>query len=70
MYLSEIVEAITEMIQIIADNPASILIVFGFISILLAAFVPLTMGLQLLFGGLGFLMLILGVIVHVIWLQR
>jgi hypothetical protein len=68
--MPEIVEAIVNMIQVIADNPASILIVLGFISILLAAFVPLSIGLQLLFGGLGFLMLIAGVFVHIIWLQR
>jgi len=67
--VSEIVEAIANIVQVIADNPASILIVFGFISILLAAFVPLQLGLQILFGGLGFFMLIIGILVHVIWLQ-
>lgn len=67
--MSEIVEAIANIVQVIADNPASILIVFGFISILLAAFVPLQLGLQILFGGLGFFMLIIGILVHVIWLQ-
>lgn len=40
--ISEIVEAIADMIQVIADNPASILIVLGFISILLAVFIPIT----------------------------
>jgi hypothetical protein len=69
MNVSEIVEAIANIVQVIADNPASILIVFGFISILLAAFVPLQLGLQILFGGLGFFMLIIGMLVHVIWLQ-
>jgi energy-coupling factor transporter transmembrane protein EcfT len=69
MNVSEIVEAIANIVQVIADNPASILIVFGFISILLAAFVPLQLGLQILFGGLGFFMLIIGILVHVIWLQ-
>jgi len=68
--LSEIIEVITGMIQIIADNPASILIVLGFISILLVAFFPLGIGLQLLFGGLGLLMLIVGIVVHILWLQR
>ena len=69
MNVSKIVEAIANIVQVIADNPASILIVFGFISILLAAFVPLQLGLQILFGGLGFFMLIIGILVHVIWLQ-
>jgi len=69
MNVSEIVEAIANIVQVIADNPASILIVFGFISILLAAFVPLQLGLQILFGGLGFFMLTIGILVHVIWLQ-
>ena len=69
MNVSEIVEAIANIVQVIADNPASILIVFGFISILLAAFVPLQLGLQILFGSLGFFMLIIGILVHVIWLQ-
>jgi hypothetical protein len=68
--LSEIIEAIAEMTQIIADNPASILIVLGFISLLIAAFIPLSIGFQLLFGGVGALMLIVGVIAHMIWLQR
>lgn len=58
------------MIQVIADNPASILIVLGFISILLAAFVPLGIGIQILFGVLGFFMLIAGIVVHAIWLQN
>jgi hypothetical protein len=47
--MSNILEAIADIIQIIADNPASILIVLGFISILIAAFVPLQLGLQLFF---------------------
>lgn len=68
--MSEITDAITGMIQVIADNPASILIVLGFISILLAALIPLTVGLQVLFGGLGFIMLIAGIVVHIIWLRR
>jgi hypothetical protein len=68
--MSEIVETIAGMIRVIADNPASILIVLGFISILLAALIPLGVGLQVLFGGLGLLMLIAGIGVHIIWLQR
>jgi len=67
--LSEIVEAIADMIQVVADNPASILIVLGFISILLAVFIPLQIGAQILLGGLGFFMLIVGIIVHAVWLQ-
>jgi hypothetical protein len=69
MNVSEIVEAIADIVQVIADNPASILIVLGFVSILLAVFVPLQLGFQILFGGLGFFMLIIGILVHVIWLQ-
>jgi hypothetical protein len=68
--LSEMIEAITEMIQIVADNPASILIVLGFISLLIVAFIPLSIGFQLLFGGVGALMLIVGIIAHFLWLQR
>jgi len=67
--LSEIIEAIAEITQIVADNPASILIVLGFISLLIAAFIPLSIGLQLLFGGVGALMLIVGIIAHFLWLQ-
>lgn len=69
MSLSEIIEAIAEITQIVADNPASILIVLGFISILIAAFIPLSIGFQLLFGGVGALMLIVGIIAHFLWLQ-
>lgn len=68
--MSEIVEAIANMIHVIADNPASILIVLGFISILIAAFVPLQIGAQILFGCLGFFMLLVGIILHAVWLQR
>lgn len=68
--MSEIIEAITGMTQIIADNPASILIVLGFISLLIVAFIPVSIGLQVLFGGVGVLMLIAGVIAHIVWLQR
>jgi hypothetical protein len=68
--LSEIIEAIAEMTKIVADNPASILIVFGFISLLIAAFIPLSIGFQLLFGGVGVLMLVVGIIAHFLWLQK
>ena len=67
--MSEIVEVIADMIQVIADNPASILIVLGFISILMAVFIPLQIGAQILLGGLGFFMLLVGIIVHAVWLQ-
>ena len=61
--LSEIIEALLSAIEIIADNPASILIVLGFLAILIGW----------VFGvgwiiAVGFLMLIVGIIVHVIWL--
>jgi hypothetical protein len=68
--MSEIIEAITSMVDVIADNPSSILIVLGFISIMLAIFIPLGAGIQLLLGGLGFFMMIIGIIVHVLWLQN
>jgi uncharacterized membrane protein YphA (DoxX/SURF4 family) len=68
--MSEIIEAITSMIQVIADNPASILIVLGFISIMLAIFLPLGASTQVLLGGLGFFMMVIGIIVHVLWLQN
>lgn len=67
--MSEIIEAVTGMIEVIADNPASILIVLGFISILLAVLIPVGASAQLLLGGLGFFMMIIGIIVHVLWLQ-
>jgi hypothetical protein len=66
--MSEILEAITGMIEVIADNPSSILIVFGFLSVILAVFIPLGIGLQSLFGGLGVLMIIGGVILNVLWI--
>lgn len=68
--MSEIIEQITEMVRIIADNPASILIVLGFIGILIGALLPLGLGLQVLIGGIGFFMLMAGIFVHVYWLQR
>jgi hypothetical protein len=66
--VSEIIEAITGMIEVIADNPASILIVLGFISILLAIFIPIGVGAQFLLGGLGVFMMITGIILNVLWL--
>jgi len=69
MDMSEIIEAITGMIQVIADNPASILIVLGFLGVLMAVFLPIGIGAQLLIGGLGFLMLVAGIVVHIVWLQ-
>ena len=69
MDMSEIIEAITGLIQVIADNPASILIVLGFLGVLMAVFLPIGIGAQLLIGGLGFLMLVAGIVVHIVWLQ-
>jgi hypothetical protein len=66
--MSEIIEAITGMIEVIADNPASILIVLGFISILLAVFIPIGVGTQFLLGVLGVFMMIVGIILNVLWL--
>lgn len=65
--MSEIIEAVTGMIQVIADNPASILIVLGFISILLAIFIPIGIVAQLLLGALGVFMMICGIILNVLW---
>ena len=67
--MSEIIEVITGMIQVIADNPASILIVLGFLSVLIAVLLPIGIGAQLLLGGTGFLMLVAGIVVHIVWLQ-
>ncbi len=67
--MSEIMEAVTGMIKVIADNPASILIVLGFTSILIAIFVPMSVGAQLLMGGLGGLMMVGGIILNILWLE-
>jgi hypothetical protein len=67
--LSEIVEVITGMIQIIADNPASILIVLGFLAVLIAVFVPLEVGMSILLGALGLSMIGIGIFVHAMWLE-
>jgi threonine/homoserine/homoserine lactone efflux protein len=67
--MSEIIEAFTEMVKVIADNPASILIVLGFFSILIAVFIPLPK-VQLIFGAMGVLMMLVGIVLHVMWLQR
>lgn len=63
--MSEVIEALLGAIKIIADNPASILIVLGFLNILI--------GWVFSEGWIiasGFFMLIMGIIVHVIWLRR
>lgn len=67
--MSEIIEAITNMIEVIADNPASILIVLGFVAIMVDALIPLQVGTQILLGGLGLFMIIIGIVVHALWLQ-
>lgn len=68
--MSEIIEALTGMIEVIADNPSSILIVLGFISIMLGIFIPLGAGLQLFLGALGLGMMIIGIIANILWLER
>jgi len=68
--MTGVLEIFAEMVKVVADNPASILIVLGFMGILIAVFLPIGIGAQLLIGGTGFLMLIVGIIVHVAWLQR
>ena len=68
--MSEIVKAIADAIQIIADNPASILIVLGFIAVLLAIFVPIETSLQVFLGILGLLMIGIGIYAHFKWLER
>lgn len=61
--MSEIIEALVSVIEIVADTPASILIVLGFVAILIGwAFSVLWI------LALGVFMLIMGIIVHIIWL--
>jgi hypothetical protein len=67
--MSSMVNVFTEMVKVVADNPASILIVLGFMGILMAVFLPMGIGAQLLLGGTGSIMLIAGIYVHVVWLQ-
>lgn len=65
MKISEVISALLSAIEIIADNPASILIVLGFLAILAGwAFSVVSL------IALGLLMLITGIVVHVMWLQR
>jgi hypothetical protein len=66
--MSQIIEAITGMMEVVADNPSSILIVLGFLSIMIAVFIPIGASLQFLVGGMGVLMLIGGVALNVLWL--
>jgi hypothetical protein len=66
--MSQIIEAITGMIEVIADNPSSILIVLGFLAIMIAVLIPIGAGLQFLLGGVGALMLIGGIALNVLWL--
>lgn len=68
--MSQIIQAITDAIQIIADNPASILIVLGFISVLIAIFVQIETDLRLLLGALGLFMIVLGIYAHFKWLEK
>jgi hypothetical protein len=66
---SAILDIFGGMVEIVASNPASILIVLGFFAILGGIFIPLGIGTQLLLGSLGIVMMIIGVVVHVAWLQ-
>lgn len=68
--MSEIIEAITGMIEVIADNPSSILIVLGFIALLIGLLLPLGIGIQVLLGGTGFLMMIFGIALNIMWVQN
>jgi hypothetical protein len=68
--MSGVIEAVTGMIEVVATNPASILIVLGFLVILIGLFVPIGIGGQILAGGLGVFMMIAGIVVHLIWLQN
>lgn len=58
----------------VADNPASILIALGFVSIFVAIFtpflIPISFGVQVLLGVLGFFMMLVGILVHILWLQH
>jgi hypothetical protein len=56
------------MIEVVADNPSSILIVLGFVAIVAALLVPIGAGLQLILGGLGALMIVGGIALNVLWL--
>jgi hypothetical protein len=67
--MSAALEIFGDMVKIVADNPASILIVLGFFAVLIGVLLPLGIGVQLLLGGLGFFMLLIGVLAHVLWLQ-
>ncbi len=42
----------------------------GAVTSSIVTFIPLSIGFQLLFGGVGVLMLIVGIIAHFLWLQR
>ena len=63
--MSEVIEALLSAIDIIADNPASILIVLGFLAILIGWAFSVV-----LLTALGLFMLITGIVVHVMWLRR
>ena len=56
------------MIEVIADNPSSILIVLGFLAVLIAVLIPIGAGAQFLLGGIGVLMMIGGIALNVLWL--
>jgi hypothetical protein len=68
--MSNMLEIFAEMVNVVADNPASILIILGFLGILIAIFFPMGLGAQLMIGCTGFLMLVAGIFVHVMWLNK
>ena len=63
--MSEFLEAFFSIFEVVADNPASILIVLGFIATIFG-WVFETVWLI----ALGMFMLIIGIAVHLIWLGR
>ncbi|MCW4002700.1 MAG: hypothetical protein NWE95_02160 [Candidatus Bathyarchaeota archaeon] len=54
----------TKIIDRIIRNPDAILILLGLAMVLTAFLLPLRIGHQTIFGGLGLLTLIIGIIVH------
>lgn len=68
--MSEVIEAIAKTIRIVADNPTSILIVLGFITVLLAIFVPIETSLRIFLGILGIILMAIGIYAHFKWLER
>ncbi len=57
------------MFEMLTENPATVVILLGLIIVLAAFLLPTSIGIQILVGGLGVFMLIIGIIVHAVWLQ-